>query len=356
MYCDDGAPIFRDCLFTGNASASGGGLEIYGAAKGARVERCTIAGNTAVGLGGGVSVQDGARAVLDDCWIHDNTGGSGGGLSVSNAQATVLDCRIEGNAADFGGGLCLLSTPALDLQDCVVAGNEAAVQGGGLYAYAAQFTAAGGAVSGNQCDGDGGALWLMQSGGAVTGADLLDNAALGLAGGVYADHSALILRESRVAGNGLAVAVVNPRPGRAEAVDARWCWWGHASGPYHPVTNPGGQGDEVGDHVSYAPWLDLTAAPGGPAAASPRLVVPGLLRPGARIRCVLPSAGTARLSVFDARGRLLAAPLDGWRDAGESVLAWDARDARGRALPSGVYLLRLESGGRVAAARAVLLR
>ena len=40
-----------------------------------------------------------------------------------------------------------------------------------------------------------------------------------------------------------------------EPVDARGNAWGDATGPFHPVTNPGGQGDRVSDHVIYAPWL-----------------------------------------------------------------------------------------------------
>ena len=32
-------------------------------------------------------------------------------------------------------------------------------------------------------------------------------------------------------------------------------WWGDASGPYHPDTNPEGQGNEVSDNVDYYPWL-----------------------------------------------------------------------------------------------------
>jgi len=39
-----------------------------------------------------------------------------------------------------------------------------------------------------------------------------------------------------------------------EDIDARYNWWGDASGPEH-VTNPGGKGDEVSDNVVFMPWL-----------------------------------------------------------------------------------------------------
>jgi hypothetical protein len=38
-------------------------------------------------------------------------------------------------------------------------------------------------------------------------------------------------------------------------LDARYNWWGDATGPYHPTLNPTGLGNKVSDNVSFAPWL-----------------------------------------------------------------------------------------------------
>ena len=38
------------------------------------------------------------------------------------------------------------------------------------------------------------------------------------------------------------------------AVDARRCWWGDASGPYHPTLNTNGLANEVSDNVLFDPW------------------------------------------------------------------------------------------------------
>ena len=38
-------------------------------------------------------------------------------------------------------------------------------------------------------------------------------------------------------------------------IDARFCWWSHNTGPYHPNLNPNGQGLEVSDRVWFNPWL-----------------------------------------------------------------------------------------------------
>lgn len=43
-------------------------------------------------------------------------------------------------------------------------------------------------------------------------------------------------------------------------------WWGHPSGPYHPTTNPDGQGNEVSDNIDYDPWL---VTPPGDRKATP---------------------------------------------------------------------------------------
>jgi len=37
-------------------------------------------------------------------------------------------------------------------------------------------------------------------------------------------------------------------------VDATYNWWGAASGPYHPMENPGGTGNAVSDYVDFDPW------------------------------------------------------------------------------------------------------
>ena len=39
-------------------------------------------------------------------------------------------------------------------------------------------------------------------------------------------------------------------------IDARYNWWSHETGPYHPTLNPNGQGDSLlNDSVLFIPWL-----------------------------------------------------------------------------------------------------
>jgi nitrous oxidase accessory protein NosD len=59
-----------------------------------------------------------------------------------------------------------------------------------------------------------------------------------------------IINYNNIVGN--VIGVNNTADG---IVDTRYNWWGDATGPYHGVTNLSGQGDEVGNNVTYCPWL-----------------------------------------------------------------------------------------------------
>jgi hypothetical protein len=76
-----------------------------------------------------------------------------------------------------------------------------------------------------------------------------------------------------------------------------------------------------------------------------------------RVAFSLPTAATVRVEVIDLRGRRVAV-LDAGasRSAGEHELSWDHRDRAGRAVRSGVYLVRVVAGGAVAVGKAVVVR
>ena len=49
---------------------------------------------------------------------------------------------------------------------------------------------------------------------------------------------------------------INASGNNGYTVDATDNWWGNSSGPYHPVSNPDGTGDNVTDYVSFNPWTE----------------------------------------------------------------------------------------------------
>ncbi|MBA4378222.1 MAG: hypothetical protein C0395_06125 [Gemmatimonas sp.] len=91
-------------------------------------------------------------------------------------------------------------------------------------------------------------------------------------------------------------------------------------------------------------------APGVSAIESATItdVQPNPFNPATTIRFVLPTAGFARMVVFDVTGRLIRTLVDGVLPRGAHEAVWDGRDSVGRGAASGVYLARLvtESGVR----------
>jgi hypothetical protein len=93
-----------------------------------------------------------------------------------------------------------------------------------------------------------------------------------------------------------------------------------------------------------------------PLAAVALRAFPNPFNPSTRLDFVLPAASPARLAVFDVSGRRLATLHEGLLAAGPASFAWDGKDGEGRALPSGVYLARLELAGEAHQVKLVMLR
>jgi aminopeptidase N len=125
-------------------------------------------------------------------------------------------------------------------------------------------------------------------------------------------------------------------------------------------------------HVDEAPvdveidpdeWILRTAAPyatGVEALLAGRAIalaapVPNPARRGAAFSFSVPRALEARLAVFDVRGARVWERA-GRVAAGEHAWAWDGLDRKGRAVPSGLYLVRLETEDGAAARRLAVIR
>lgn len=107
---------------------------------------------------------------------------------------------------------------------------------------------------------------------------------------------------------------------------------------------PGVAGSGIGaEPVATPPQRLLTACP-NPFFAS------------ARISLELAAGQRVRLSVHDSAGRCIALLADGLLPGGVRHVEWTARDATGRSLPAGVYLLCAESEGRTESMKLVLSR
>lgn len=115
----------------------------------------------------------------------------------------------------------------------------------------------------------------------------------------------------------------------------------HGSGAYR--LTPSASIDVPGTpHVS-----ELALAPGVPNPFATRMI----------LKYQVPRAGAAALRVFDPQGRLVRTLVnESSRPAGDYEAMWDGRDAAGTIVRPGLYLVRLDSGGRRAVQRVVLSR
>jgi zinc metalloprotease ZmpB len=114
--------------------------------------------------------------------------------------------------------------------------------------------------------------------------------------------------------------------------------------------------------LTLAGPVDTTAVVAVEPGEAPQLlalssVVPNPSRGGGAVaRFALPRAGAVSLALYDVGGRRVRTLVDGALPEGLHACRWDGRDDAGRALAPGIYLMRLEAGGRHAGRRVAVLR
>ena len=74
------------------------------------------------------------------------------------------------------------------------------------------------------------------------------------------------------------------------------------------------------------------------------------------ISFMAPSAGDARLEIFDISGRSVSVLINGAVNEGLNHVDWDGRDQAGNAQPSGVYFTRLTMNGEKSEGKMLMLR
>ncbi len=111
------------------------------------------------------------------------------------------------------------------------------------------------------------------------------------------------------------------------------------------------------DYYDVLPMALVGVAPAGrPAALSLAPPRPNPVTAGALLRFELSAPSRVRLALHDVTGARARTLLDGERGAGRHDLRWDGRDGAGRALPPGMYFLRLEAGTEVRTRRVAVVR
>ncbi|NUO18867.1 T9SS type A sorting domain-containing protein [bacterium] len=140
-------------------------------------------------------------------------------------------------------------------------------------------------------------------------------------------------------------------------VDARWNWWGHESGPYHPENNPQGQGASVDDGIRFNPWLfsdpdtsthgDTTESVGPEIDLVPEQfsirAFPNPFNALTTLEIEVARAGEYEVVLYDVTGRIAANVFRGRIEHSQRLSV----DAAG--LASGVYFAQLTGQGDASA-------
>ncbi|MDP6339692.1 MAG: FlgD immunoglobulin-like domain containing protein [Candidatus Marinimicrobia bacterium] len=96
--------------------------------------------------------------------------------------------------------------------------------------------------------------------------------------------------------------------------------------------------------------------PAIPSSFSLEQNFPNPFNPSTQIPFTLDQAGWVTLKVFDIAGREVANLYHGEKQGGTHHVTWNGKDASGNSMPSGMYIYRLESNGRVQSKKMQLLK
>jgi hypothetical protein len=123
----------------------------------------------------------------------------------------------------------------------------------------------------------------------------------------------------------------------------------------------------AGPHPQYQLWFvhfdtfgSATAVEAGSEQVPDRYQVeqnyPNPFNSSTVIRFVLPKTEAVELTVYDLAGQKVVTLIDAARLAGAYAVPWDGKDAKGRALASGIYLYRLKVGAQIETRKLALIR
>ncbi|NWF77346.1 MAG: hypothetical protein HXY36_01920 [Chloroflexi bacterium] len=178
------------------------------------------------------------------------------GVTYIDSTGSIADLTVENIiGSELGAGVAIIGDEGTSVVD--LAGVTVQNSMGGVLVWDAEATLDACTITGMNPDGGFG---IMENGvgiligipgddwgpstAEVKASTISNNDAIGI---YVCDDSTLEARFNKIVGN-TDFGVVNDGGG---TVDARYNWWGHASGPY-----PVGTGDAISDGVNFTPWLN----------------------------------------------------------------------------------------------------
>ena len=335
VYCGASGASIANCRFYGNSAAYGGGVYCGDSSA---IADCRFDGNEGLTGGGGITVAGSGSPVVERCVIRNNTAKSGGGVNIRNSASPTFDeCLIVGNLATINGGGFLMKDASPNLASCTVSGNRTTGEGGGIYSENSTTTLERGVLWGD-CAAAGDEVYISDATSVLTvECSDIDSSGVEVVGGGVVDYVQDNLYVDPV--------FCDPRPCNT-APTAEGDYRLQDVSPCLPAASPcgtliGALGE--GCVPSSVPGDGL----GGARRSALRAVVPNPSRGAFSIRLELGEPETVRLRAYDVGGRRIETFREVSLPAGAHEVHWALNAA-------GVYLLRLEVGGRVETRRVVI--
>jgi parallel beta-helix repeat protein len=398
------SPSISACTIVDNVYKEGGGMAIEQSSS-PTITNCTIRDNSAPS-GGGIFIRSSSAPVFVDCVIDSNflttANASGGGVAIRHASPTFRRCTIDANTASAsGGGLDIRDSSDVMADSCRIRSNQTTDiygPGGGIYCEMSDLDVLRSEVSHNRAEGtdelsDGGGLFIFYTDETyvvnVTNCTIVKNRTKsgGLGAGIFCNFANPTIQKSIIAlneqgkgihcessspsvsctdiyGNSGGDAVCGTDAGGNFSADPLFCnassrdYTLRCSSPCVPGNHPNGAACSWIGAYRLGSCNSGVAEPeeGGAIVRLDHLAQPNPFGLGTTIHFGLAKPGRVKLAVYDLSGRQVRVLEDADLSAGRHQAAWDARDEAGRPLPSGVYLYRIEEGGRTSSGRLVLTR
>ena len=334
-------------------------------------------GNTReTGLGGGILAQ-GGRLVLSACLLTENRAWRGGAIYIEAGELHLFQCRLTANQTTGEGGSIFQAGSSLEAHNCLFAANLAESDGGAIFSDLGSSDFFNCSFGDNHSEWRGGAIYDY----------------VGVA--TYAGNCIFWGNSDQTGSGETAQLFINP----SNSLDIDYsCVEGWTGGF-------GGEGN-IGDDPILVDLLDgdLHLMAGSPCIDSgsnelvgAQLDLDGNLRiindrvdmgcyefqgitsiglegfdspltkmlrqnhpnpfnPQTTISFTLPHDGWAKVAIYALTGKCVAVLADHTFTAGPHTLSWNGRDTDGRDMPSGAYLVCLETEDGVEARKVSLIR
>jgi CSLREA domain-containing protein len=148
-------------------------LDLYSAVNTVAISGVTIYGGATTGPGGGIYAGGGDLTLINVAVVSNTTTSGGGGIRMSGSEAALTldeNCLLARNEAGYDGGGLSISQGARALLGGGRIVSNTAVIGGGVYAYQSGVTLSRVQIVSNTASRSGGGVYLHSSTGTLNGA------------------------------------------------------------------------------------------------------------------------------------------------------------------------------------------